>query len=267
MKFTVMPLMVAMALAIASMPTEIYQICRQSVGTLEIEPWRQKTTDAIGRRLVAFMSRVRAWFSVGGPQIALAAGLLLALVVASHFDHAGHVSMAIVAPAGLKALRQRASDIQQEIQTISDAVAARPATEGMTETERGKLATLKAAKKDNAELLVEAEADNERIRAAEPEPNADVEAGKKATTVVMGKVNAEDDPKRGFKDHRDFLKAVMDAGRGRKADAAPDAASRCAGLRRTGRVQRSRRRVPSAARRRAWHSLRRARGRCVAARS
>jgi len=123
----------------------------------------------------------------------------------------------------LKLLRQRATDLKNEMGAISDKVTTekRP----MTDDERKTFDGLKAQAAQNRELLAEAEAANDaerRMVAAPKDPDAAAaEAARLAAglpKVIPGKHNADDDPKRGFKDHRDFLKCVMDVGRGRKMD-------------------------------------------------
>jgi HK97 family phage major capsid protein len=64
MKFTVLPFLMAMVVAIANMPTDIYQICAWDHGTEKTEPWRAKlsTLPAV-QRLVVLSTRVRDWFA------------------------------------------------------------------------------------------------------------------------------------------------------------------------------------------------------------
>lgn len=115
----------------------------------------------------------------------------------------------------IAAFRQRGTKIQGEIDAIATALEARGATSTLTEDERTKLAALKAAKADNAAMLAEAE-EAERTAPAVPDPDA--QASKKAGSVLLGKDNADADPKRGFKSLNDFLGAVMSAGQGRRVD-------------------------------------------------
>jgi len=64
MRFTTLPFLLAMVLALANMPTDIYQICAWNHGTEKTEPWRAKRpATSTGERLVAVATRVRAWFA------------------------------------------------------------------------------------------------------------------------------------------------------------------------------------------------------------
>jgi HK97 family phage major capsid protein len=62
MKFTVLPFLLAMVVAIANMPTDIYQINAWNHGTEQTEPWRAKlsTLPAV-QQLVLLSTRLRAW--------------------------------------------------------------------------------------------------------------------------------------------------------------------------------------------------------------
>ena len=64
MKFTVLPFLLAMVVAISNMPTDIYQICAWNHGTEQTEPWRAKlsTLPAV-QRLIVLSTRVRDWFA------------------------------------------------------------------------------------------------------------------------------------------------------------------------------------------------------------
>lgn len=117
--------------------------------------------------------------------------------------------------ARIASLRKRGSAIQAELDAIGKALEARGATGVLTDEERTKLAALRTAKADNAGLLADAETAEKEAPAVR---DADADAGVKATTVVLGKDLSTDDPKRGFKDHKDFLVSVMNAGRGKKVD-------------------------------------------------
>lgn len=135
--------------------------------------------------------------------------------------------------AKITANETRALEIDQDISALMTAVSA--GKRSMTEEESGKLADLRAQKKtlfefkavlledkaSHAPVLAAAEAANEAERRA-PVAGADPDAAAAAKArgdVRMGKDNAQDDPKRGFRDHRDYLTAVMIAGRGGRVDA------------------------------------------------
>jgi HK97 family phage major capsid protein len=210
MRFTVLPLVLAMVMAIANMPTNVFQICAWNHGTEKVEPWRSKlsTLPAV-QRIVALGSRVREWCAE------LASVPLLA-------NETGEAALDLLTAGAsrLKMFRQREIDIDAEIAKLGDTLNARGITGVFTDEERTKLASLKTAKSQNAEMLAEAEAANERVRKApvQAAPDPDDQAGKRAAQVVVGKNLAEDDPKKGFKTHRDFLAAVMNFGRGFRMD-------------------------------------------------
>jgi HK97 family phage major capsid protein len=123
-RFSVMPFMLAMVAGILSMPTNVYQICRRQVGTLELEPWLSRTRDVV-RSVVAF-----AWFArLFRSRLAFAcAAVLLALLVsdlsAAHAATHG-VSMAIVIGAGtrrtnLKAEMNEATNKAKALMTAAE---------------------------------------------------------------------------------------------------------------------------------------------------
>jgi HK97 family phage major capsid protein len=56
---TVMPFLLAMYVAVAAMPTNVYQVCAWNAGTLEVEAWRQRASAAV--RSVG--ATLRAWFA------------------------------------------------------------------------------------------------------------------------------------------------------------------------------------------------------------
>lgn len=135
----------------------------------------------------------------------------------------------------LKALRQRDADLRGEIlkakkdrAAIGDAAVTE--NRALTEKERGdfvaagkKITEIEATLAENAELLAAAEAANEaernyQVHAADPDAQAGARAAA-AAGVVVGKDNAEDDPKRGFKSHREFMGKVLEHGRFGRLDA------------------------------------------------
>ena len=136
----------------------------------------------------------------------------------------------------LKALRQRDAELRAEIAKLSKqradigtkAVAEKRV---MSDEERAafvalapQIDALTAQIAENAELLAAAEAANEADRnyRGTTAVDADAEAARLAAAgagvIVVGKDNADADPKRGFKDHRDFLGCVMTAGRTGRVD-------------------------------------------------
>ncbi len=117
----------------------------------------------------------------------------------------------------LQALRAQAAQATAEMMALSEAAKDR----AFTEDETKQFDALEAKHKD----LVASIEREERLEAAkraaptqgdrqDPDQAAAVASAKAAgVRVEVGKDNVDDDPKRGFRDHRDFLGAVMVAGR------------------------------------------------------
>lgn len=234
MKFTVVPILMAIVMAIASMPTDIYKFCAWNVGTAKTEPWRAKAAPAAAavRVVTVTVARVRAWFRASGGLTGLpvqVVGLALVAVVANHVGHLHGHDVVMLGLTGLKACRQRDAELKAEIAkltkekaAIGDKVVAEKRK--MTDAEREsflafapKIADLEAQLAENAELLAAAEEANDaERRVANARPDPDVDAATRAAAnagVTTGRDRAEDDPKRGFKSHREFLAKVMDHGR------------------------------------------------------
>ena len=161
----------------------------------------------------------------------LPAAAVLALGVCGAIDPV-YMAGALLVGGNIKAFRQRAAELSAELASatkdraaIGSAVVAekRP----MTDEERTKFTALgtkieglQAQVDENAQLLAAAEAAANLERqpaAAVTDPDAQQQA-RATARVVVGAPNAEADPKRGFKDHKDFLKAVMAAGQGGRID-------------------------------------------------
>src|SRR3954467_8319648 len=100
-RLTVMPFLLAFFAAVAAMPTNVFQVCAWGAGTLEIEPWRQKTAALVR----ALASKFRSWFAaLWWPRVAFA-GVALVLVagLAAQFaaDHHGLLTAIVVPVATL----------------------------------------------------------------------------------------------------------------------------------------------------------------------
>lgn len=104
----------------------------------------------------------------------------------------------------IKALRQRAADLQAQVKAILDKVD--PAA-GLSDEQRNQINELKAQQEKN----------NELIKIVEEQMTADLNL-QGVQTVELIKENIEDDPSGGFKNHLDFCTAVMEAGSGRGED-------------------------------------------------
>lgn len=112
---TVMPFILAMLIAVARMPTNVYQICRSQVGTLEIEPWLQTSADAVVSTVRTFFSRMRL-----GWMIPIAAAVIFALFVADlQSAHAGVLVATVVAgTTDLTELRERINKLGTDMSAI-----------------------------------------------------------------------------------------------------------------------------------------------------
>lgn len=116
-KLTVMPFVVAMLIAVARMPTNVYQICAWNAGTLRVDPWR--TRSAAGLKQVA--QGIRSWLaSLWSPRVAFAClAVLLALMVAQHgASHDG--LMLAIAPLAVP-LEAKRTALLAEANALKDA--------------------------------------------------------------------------------------------------------------------------------------------------
>lgn len=123
---TVVPFLVAMFAAVAGMPTNVFQICRRNVGTLEVEPWRNRSTAAIARAISAASSWMIRLMQLRSP--ALCAAIILALLVAdlnaSHHLAIGVMTASVVPVAtisSLDVLRSEKAQLVREAEALSGA--------------------------------------------------------------------------------------------------------------------------------------------------
>jgi hypothetical protein len=84
---TVMPLLVALVVGIAGMGLNIYDIHAHNVGTLEVEPWRSRTS-SIARTVRTAFAWMRSLFASRALRVSMA--VALALLAAHVNDAAGH---------------------------------------------------------------------------------------------------------------------------------------------------------------------------------
>ncbi len=97
---TVLPFLVAMLVAVAAMPTNVFQVCRRAVGTLEVEPWLQRSSAAVARAVNAGTNWMIRLLRLNAPMACTAAVLLALLVADLSASHAiMGLSLAIV-PVG-----------------------------------------------------------------------------------------------------------------------------------------------------------------------
>jgi len=150
-------------------------------------------------------------------QIGLLVPILLVAVVcllAVFQDHwsAGGIVLAAGPVLDIKALRQKKVDLTNEASTILKSAE----TSGFTEDLKQKYAAVKQNLQANNELLAAAEEQLEREREIETLATQAANPGGQRTEVAAP--GSDNDPKGGFRDHRDFLRAIMDAGSGRRLD-------------------------------------------------
>jgi len=118
----------------------------------------------------------------------------------------------------LQALRAQAAQAVAEMMALSEAAKDRAFTEDETKTfdaleakHKGILADI--AREEGLEAAKRV-GQQHATAGADPDQAAAAASAKAAgVRVEVGKDNADDDPKRGFRDHREFLGAVMAAGR------------------------------------------------------
>lgn len=176
---TVVPFLIAMIVAVAGMPTNVYQICRRSVGTLEIEPWLQRSTAAMARAVSASTAwRIRL-LRLLAPATCTAA-VLLALMASDLSASDATVVTAITVPAltamSLEELQTKRAQLLSEAEALRGADGAF-ADDKTRETFDAKMAEIETI---DAQL---------RARAANPSANADREAGVQAERARIKSIN------------------------------------------------------------------------------
>lgn len=201
--------LMALIVAIAKTPLDIYQICAWNHGTEKTEPWRSKRPAAIGTRLRALTVRLCNWGRAAGglPLItAVATACIVALLLTApqlHAMTAPHTpvltAIALGVP-GLKGYRQRDNDLKAEKAKVTKERAAIGETamrenRAMTKDEKDKFLALgptieglQAQIDENAELLVAAEASNEAERTfkiVKPDPDVQADAAAQAAAGLQ----------------------------------------------------------------------------------
>ncbi len=199
--------LVALIVAIMKTPTNVFQICARNHGTVEIEPWHTKLTAPVARGLASLMAPIRALFRASGGLPAVAAlGVLLLVVglIAAHDSHAG-VLTANVIPFGLKALRQRDSELKAAVLQAKKArlaIGEKAVAEkrGMTDEElaqfeagKATIAGLEAQLAQNVELLQAAEEANEAERAYTSTAVNDADAAASAAAASRANIQMGED--------------------------------------------------------------------------
>lgn len=119
-KFTVTPFLLAMFVAVAAMPTNVYKICAWNAGTLAIEPWKSRTSAAVR----AVTLGLRAWFSsLWSARTAFAAAVLLLAVMSAHLGDGfnGEVLAAVTPIVGVPALKTKRAELVREAEALKGA--------------------------------------------------------------------------------------------------------------------------------------------------
>ena len=202
---TTLPFLAAFLLAIAAQGLSVYDIHARQVGQLDVghRPTRSSDLSLDRPSLVATaVSYLRD--TLGDERGFIDASLLLP-----------------ISPDNIKALHQRAIDLTNAIKANAAIVGDGTKTAEERAAAKADIAKLDAMADENDTDLQAARkrADRERtLVITRPDPDAQAAARAAGQAGVTVKENFEDDPKKGFKSHRDFLQAVMDAGRGRRVD-------------------------------------------------
>jgi HK97 family phage major capsid protein len=121
----------------------------------------------------------------------------------------------------IKQLRQRAADLVRDMKAKQAEMGAADLTAEARTKLREEFKALEAQADANTEDLAAAERLAAREKALGSMPDADhqvAQRAERAAGVVSVKDRAEEDPKKGFKSHREFLTAVMAQGQGYKVD-------------------------------------------------
>lgn len=223
-RLTVVPFLLAMFAAVAAMPLNIYQICAWNAGTLEIEPWRQKTSAAL--RSVG--SRLAAWFArLWSPRVAFACAAMLFALLMAHSAGAEHGYIMAVLPVGLSLpeLREAKGRLAAEAaQVLTDG---ETRTGGWTDADEQKFNTIHADIEEASKRIARFER-NEAVAAT----LADTQ-GRRSDPVPPSQRSANNNQQQGTRtgsakpeDHALALLGWFMGGSNRRTDAMNQAAAR-----------------------------------------
>lgn len=183
---TVLPFLLAMLVAVAGMPTNVFQVCRKAVGTLEIEPWLERSSSAIAKAVSSASSWMIRLLQLRAPAVCAAAVLLALMVADLSAGHAALVTMAIVPVVGsVQSLQAQRATLMAEVNAFRGA-----------DNSFGENLTAATAKMDQIEAL------DAQIRAAQAEPTPPVPAPP---------VNAEAIRAQAQQDERNRIKGISEA--------------------------------------------------------
>lgn len=181
--------LLALIVAIANTPTDVYQICAWNHGTEQTEPWRAKLSETpIVRRAIAIGRRVKEWCTelASVPLVAQLAG------------ERGEAALDLLAPGAnrllgqRKQLDQKAKDIHARLLALNDKAAAAVLDEKapqLTDDERAEVTKLKGQFEEISKLLGEANRLNEAERTftiVRPDPDAQAQRGARGETLEAG---------------------------------------------------------------------------------
>jgi HK97 family phage major capsid protein len=200
--YTTLPFLVALFIGLTLSPLSVVRVDARQLGTLDAGHLLGKTS--------ALVQPTRS-----------AAPSLLERLRLVFGDEKGEVAAELLVPvAGLKACKQRASDLVNALKAVQAKLGTKLSDEDRV-----------AAKADLDKLLALADENRENLQTAEriagmeaaltPAADPDDVAGRRAATragVTEVKERFEDDPKRGFKDHRDQLTHILRAGQTGQVD-------------------------------------------------
>lgn len=204
--------LIALIVAIANSPTNIYQINAWGHGTEETEPWRAKLSDTpLVRRVAAVGSRLRAW----GAELRT-----IPLLANERGEITVDLLTAGLAGPRLRVLTQAHADTMAELRGIRNLITTESRV--MTAEERTKVKSLESRLDDIAEetVLEKKAQDRERaMKTADDNAAAVTARAEGGANVQVGRNNQQDDPKKGFKSNAEFMQKVMEAGLGKRTDA------------------------------------------------
>jgi HK97 family phage major capsid protein len=200
MTFTVLPVLIAMVLAIAAMPTDVYKICRGEMG-FEHARARRRPVRAWRARAVAFLIRLRALCArcrahpLFVPAATLAAVLLVSLVVPAHL-HGAPVMMGAI---NIKQLQQDDADnkaaqarVKADLGKLLDVPLKDRTAEQKADltAKRAELTALEASAADLAADLALAQKlqETEQKQAASPATRVELGANHRTEGVSLGEV-------------------------------------------------------------------------------
>jgi HK97 family phage major capsid protein len=106
-RFNALPILLAIAIAVAAMPTNVLKVCYGGMGFEYAQPWRSKALAFVGRRVRTWLTRLRAL--IRHPLAVPAACAILLLLIALLAPAAASGSM-LATVAGLPNIKQLKQD-------------------------------------------------------------------------------------------------------------------------------------------------------------